>query len=80
MGSETSAVFTRSYSTSFSVANYSKVLRTYPKSRSQVGKVDQVEHGEREKKKRGRSKRRWLDEVTEKNGTQTRWHIKPSYK
>ena len=39
-----------------------KVLQIYPKSRSQLGKV----YGERE-----RPKRRWLDEVTEKNGTQT---------
>ena len=29
-----------------------KVLRTYPKSRSQLGKVDQVGNDEREKKKR----------------------------
>ena len=30
--------------------------------------------------KRERPKRRWLDKVMGKNGTQTRWHIKPSYK
>ena len=42
-----------------------KVLRTYPKSRSQLKKVDQVGNGERENKKR-KTKRRWLDKVTEK--------------
>ena len=46
------------------------VLRTYPRSRSQLGNVDQVGNGEREKR-RERPKKRWLDEVTEKNRTQT---------
>ena len=49
-------------------------MRTY--LRSQLGKVNQVGNGKREKK-RERPKKRWLDEVTEKNGTQTKWHIKP---
>ena len=56
-----------------------KVLRTYPKSRSQLGKVNQVGNGEREKR-RERPNKRWLNEVKGKNGTQTRCHIKPSYK
>ena len=56
-----------------------KVLRKYSKSRSQLRKVDQVRNGNKEKKKR-KTKKEMARRSNKKNGTQTRWHIKPSCK